>query len=387
MPAPGALTLRGFLPGAARVDNPNLPMNISTAWRRRIDDLGLEEDAAQLAVVDVLQQLQEQLEERASLLQRAAGFIRPSLRPAAPRGIYLWGGVGRGKTLLMDVFFGTLARTDKRRVHFHRFMNEVHERLGALAGVADPLDRIAGDIAREARVLCFDEFFVSDIGDAMLLAGLLAGLFRRDAVLVATSNSAPADLYPGGLQRARFLPAIELLERHTRVLHLEGDIDYRLRLLRRAGTFLTPAGEAADATLDRYFRDIASGTLENRASIEIAGRVIRTRKRAKGIAWFDFAELCGGPRSAVDYIEIARRFQTVIVSGVPVLTAEDENAARRFISLIDEFYDRRVKLILSAAENIESIYRGNKLSFEFQRTLSRLLEMQSPDYLHAAHRS
>ncbi|HEX2140352.1 MAG TPA: cell division protein ZapE [Woeseiaceae bacterium] len=362
-------------------------MNINTAWRKRIDDLGLEEDAAQLAVVDVLQALQEQLEQQPSLLQRAAGILSPSLRPETPRGIYLWGGVGRGKTLLMDVFFDTLARTDKRRVHFHRFMNDVHERLGELRDVADPLDRVAGDLARGARVLCFDEFFVSDIGDAMLLAGLLEGLFRRDAVLVATSNSAPADLYRDGLQRARFLPAIDLLKRHTRVLHLEGDVDYRLRLLRRAGTFLTPVGEEADVTLDRYFHDIASASVEDGASIEVAGREIRTRKRAKGVAWFDFAELCGGPRSAVDYIEIARRYQTVILSGVPVLTADDENAARRFISLVDEFYDRRVKLIMSAAEKIESIYQGNKLSFEFQRTLSRLLEMQSPDYLHAAHLS
>lgn len=362
-------------------------MKISTAWRNRIEDFGLEEDAAQLAVVRVLQELQDRLEQRPGLLQRAAGLFGASARPAAPRGIYLWGGVGRGKTLLMDLFFDSLARTDKRRVHFHRFMNDVHERLAALGEAADPLDRIAGDFARDARVLCFDEFFVSDIGDAMLLAGLLEGLFRRGVVLVATSNSAPADLYRDGLQRARFLPAIALLGRHTRVLHLQGDVDYRVQLLRRAGTFITPAGEEADATLARYFHDIASGDAENRAVIEIAGRAIRTRKRAKGVAWFDFAELCAGPRSAADYIEIARRYQTVIVSGVPVLTAERENAARRFISLVDEFYDRRVKLILSATADIESIYRGNRLSFEFRRTLSRLLEMQSPDYLHAAHLS
>lgn len=362
-------------------------MKITTAWRNRIDEFGLEKDAAQLAVVGVLEELQERLEQQPSLLQRAAGVFSRANRPAAPRGLYLWGGVGRGKTFLMDLFFDALARTDKRRVHFHRFMNDVHERLGALEDVAEPLDRVAGDLASEAGVLCFDEFFVSDIGDAMLLAGLLDGLFRRGVILVATSNTPPADLYRDGLQRARFLPAIELLERHTRVLHLEGDVDYRLRLLRRAGTFITPAGEAADATLDRYFHDIASGTLENRASIAIAGRAIRTRKRAKGIAWFDFGELCTGPRSTLDYIEIARRYQTVIVSGVPVLTANDENAARRFISLVDEFYDRRVKLILSAEEKIQSIYRGNRLTFDFGRTLSRLLEMQSPDYLHAAHLS
>ena len=361
--------------------------SISTAWRNRIDERGFEEDAAQLAVVHALQELQDRLRQPAGLLQRTAGLLVPSLRPPSPRGIYLWGEVGRGKTLLMDLFFATLARPDKRRVHFHRFMNEVHERLGAFEEVAEPLDRVAGDLARDAGVLCFDEFFVSDIGDAMLLAGLLDGLFRRDVVLVATSNTAPADLYRDGLQRARFLPAIELLERHTQALHIEGGTDYRLRLLRRAGTFITPAGESADATLDRYFDDIASGSPEDDESIAIAGRTIRTRKRARGVAWFDFAELCGGPRSTVDYIEIARRYPAVILSDVPVLTREHENAARRFVSLVDEFYDRRVKLLLSAAAQPDALYRGAKLTFEFQRTLSRLLEMQSPEYLHAPHLS
>lgn len=363
------------------------PASISTAWRNRINARGYEEDAAQLAVLQALQQLQDRLQQRAGLLQRTAGLLAPSLRPAAPRGIYLWGDVGRGKTLLMDLFFATLARPDKRRVHFHRFMNEVHARLAAFEDVAGPLDRVAGDLARDAGVLCFDEFFVSDIGDAMLLAGLLEGLFRRNVVLVATSNTPPAELYRDGLQRARFLPAIELLERHTHVLRIEGDTDYRVRLLRRAGTFITPAGASADATLDRYFDDIASSSPENSTSLEIAGRRISTRKRAKGVAWFEFAELCGGPRSTVDYIEIARRYPAVILSDVPVLTGEQENAARRFVSLVDEFYDRRVKLLLSAAAKPDALYRGTRLTFEFQRTLSRLLEMQSPEYLHAPHLS
>ena len=363
------------------------PTSVSTAWRERINERGFEEDAAQREVVRALQQLQDRLQQPAGLLQRTAGLLIPSLRPPATRGIYLWGDVGRGKTLLMDLFFATLARPDKRRVHFHRFMNEVHERLGALEDVAEPLDRVAADLARDTGVLCFDEFFVSDIGDAMLLAGLLGGLFRRDVVLVATSNTPPANLYRDGLQRARFLPAIELLERHTQVLHIEGDTDYRLRLLRRAGTFITPAGGAADGTLDDYFHDIASSPPEHGTPLHVAGRTIRTRKRAKGIAWFDFAELCGGARSAVDYIEIARRYPAVILSDVPVLTADEENAARRFVSLVDELYDRRVKLILSAAAKPDALYRGNKLTFEFQRTLSRLLEMQSPEYLHAAHLS
>ncbi len=360
-------------------------MSISTAWRRRIDERGFEEDAAQLAVVRVLQDLQERLQQPPRLFRRAAGLVIPSLRPPAPRGLYLWGSVGRGKTLLMDLFFDTLRREDKRRVHFHRFMNEVHERLGSLKDTAEPLDRVAGGIARDTAVLCLDEFFVSDIGDAMLLAGLLEGLFRRNVVLVTTSNTPPADLYRDGLQRARFLPAIDLLERHTRIVHLACDVDYRLRLLRRGGTFITPAGDAADAALERCFHDMASGRPEDRASIEIAGREIRTRKRAKGIAWFEFTELCETPRSTIDYIEIARRYPAVILSGVPVLTAADEDAARRFVNLVDEFYDRRVKLILSAAAKPGSIYRGRKLAFEFRRTRSRLLEMQSPEYLHAPH--
>lgn len=362
-------------------------MKIRNVYRTKIAQAGYECDPAQRAIVEALQALQDRLEETPALPGRIRYFLRPSAKPAKPRGLYLWGGVGRGKTFLMDLFFESLAISAKRRVHFHRFMSEAHDRLKAVGEIRNPLDKVADDLAREAKALCFDEFFVSDIGDAMILAGLLEGLFQRDVVLVATSNSAPEDLYRDGLQRARFLPAIELLQTHTRVLHMEGDTDYRLRLFRSAGTFLCPAGHRADATLSRYFKDIASGTLEENASIEVAGRRIQTRKRAKGAAWFDFQELCGGPRSVRDYSEIARRYHTVVVSDVPVLTADHENAARRFVNLVDEFYDRRVKLVLSAERNIDSIYCGKRLSLEFQRTLSRLHEMQAPDYLHAAHLS
>jgi cell division protein ZapE len=362
-------------------------VKIQTAYKRKLVQLGFEHDPAQRAIVGAMQKLQDRIGENPGPLRRLRHFLQPAARPEAPRGLYLWGGVGRGKTFLMDLFFESLTIGDKRRVHFHRFMSEIHDRLKAAGGIRDPLDKVAGDLARESRVLCFDEFFVSDIGDAMILAGLLEGLFRRGVLLIATSNSAPGDLYRDGLQRARFLPAIALLETHTRVLHVAGDTDYRLRLLRSAGTYLCPAGSTADATLDRYFHDIAAGAWEDHSAIEVLGRGIRTRKRAKGVAWFDFRELCEGPRSAPDYIEIARRYQTVLLSDVPVLTAENENAARRFVNVVDEFYDRRVKLIVSAAAKPGSIYRGKRLALEFQRTASRLVEMQSSVYLHAAHLS
>lgn len=362
-------------------------MNIKAAWLRKSRELGLEQDPAQHAALDVLQALQQELEKQPNRLRRIAGALSRAFAPAKPRGVYLWGGVGRGKTLLMDLFFNTLATERKRRVHFHRFMNEIHDRRARARDVRDPLDRVSRDLADEAAVLCFDEFFVSDIGDAMILGGLLDGLFRRGVVLVATSNSAPDDLYRDGLQRARFLPAIATLKEHTRIVHVRGDVDYRLRLLRTAGTFLHPAGNAADATLDRCFHDMASGDHEEDAIVEIDGRPIPARKRAKGVIWFGFDVLCAGPRGMRDYIEIARRYQTVIVSDVPVLGAGQEDAARRFLGMVDEFYDRRVKLVLSAHAGIDSIYAGNRLSREFRRAASRLLEMQSPDYLHAAHLS
>lgn len=362
-------------------------MNLRSAWRLRAEELRLREDPAQLSVLGVLEALEREILERPKGWSLIARRLRGGAAPVAPRGVYLWGGVGRGKTLLMNLFHETLALEKKRRVHFHRLMSEVHDRLRDKRDVTDPLDAVAGELAIDAEVLCFDEFFVSDIGDAMILSGLLQGLFRRGVVLVTTSNSAPDDLYRDGLQRARFLPAIAMLKKNMRVVHMVGDVDYRLRLLRTAGTYLHPAGSDADAALDRSFRDMASGDQEQDTVVRINGRPVPVRRRAKGIAWFDFQDLCAGPRSARDYIEIARRYQTVIVSGVPVLGAGTEDAARRFIDMVDEFYDRRVNLILSAQSPVESIYAGNRLSSEFRRTASRLLEMQSPDYLHAAHLS
>lgn len=362
-------------------------MTITTAWHDRFANPGMMHDAEQDGIVNALQGLQDRLLERPSPTQRIARFLR-LMEPARPlRGIYLWGGVGRGKTFLMDLFFETLAINAKRRVHFHRLMSDVHGRLKSLGPASDPLDVVAADLAKHVRVLCFDEFFVSDIADAMILGRLLDGLFRRGVVVVATSNVPPSGLYRNGLQRERFQPAIELLQKHTEVLELAGTTDYRLRLLQSAGTFLHPANADASARIDRYFHEITAGQFETDLDIEISGRRIGCRRRAAGIIWFDFEELCAGPRSQEDYIEIARWYPTVIVSDMPMLTAGDDNAARRFISLVDEFYDRRVKLVLSAAVPIEDLYAGRRLSFEFKRTTSRLFEMQSTEYLHAQHLS
>ena len=340
-------------------------------------------------MVDRLAKLQADLVTDMNPLRRVRRTLRIPAREDCPGvpGLYLWGDVGRGKTFLMDLFFETLPLERKTRIHFHRMMGDVHDRLQAIVDTEDPLDQVAVDIARQVKVLCFDEFFVSDIADAMILGRLLDGLFRRGVTLVATSNSRPADLYRNGLQRERFLPVIDLLETHTQVLELGGDTDYRLRLLQQAGTYLTPADDDADARLRHYFLEIASGDVVVGRVLDILGRGIRTERCAKGVAWFDFKDICDGPLSQQDYIEIARWYPTVIVSNIPVLTAAQENQARRFVALVDEFYDRKVKLMVSAAAKIETLYTGPKLTFEFQRTTSRLIEMQSTAYLHAPHLS
>lgn len=364
-----------------------LELSIKRAYADVADRDGLIDDPAQQQLVDALQDLQNHLLSQHTPRRRLLRKLRlPFIRQVhALEGLYIWGGVGRGKTFLMDLFFESLALKQKKRLHFHRMMREVHIRLKSYGEIEDPLDAVAADVARQAAVLCFDEFFVSDIADAMILGRLLEHLFRRGVTLVATSNSQPAGLYANGLQRERFLPAIALLEQHTRVIQLDGNADYRLRLLQQAGTYLTPADQLAKTKLAHFFTEIAPGNIVENRSLEISGRVIRTERCAKGVAWFDFPEICQGPRSQQDYIEIARWYQTVIVSNVPALGADLEDAARRFVAMVDEFYDRKVKLILSAAVPLDTLYRGDKLEFEFRRTRSRLTEMQSSEYLHAAH--
>lgn len=362
-------------------------MKIREAYEKSLSRAGRFRDPAQVDAVDRLADLQQRIVRlrpaRRGLLRSIFGKRQQDY--GGIKGLYIWGGVGHGKTFLMDLFFESLDIEDKQRIHFHRMMREVHERLHALGYIEDPLDTVAADIASETRVLCFDEFFVSDIADAMILGRLLDGLFRRGVTLVTTSNSRPDDLYKDGLQRGNFLPAIKLLKQHTSVFQLRGTEDYRLRLLQKAGTFLSPDDDLAAQKLSDFFDDSASSQIRENHELQINGRGIVTRKCAKGIAWFDFDALCDGPRSQTDYIEIARWYPSVIVSGVPLLDALHDDQTRRFIALVDEFYDRRVKLIVSAATQAESLYSGKRLTFEFNRTVSRLIEMQSTEYLALPH--
>lgn len=316
---------------------------------------------------------------RRRLLQLSGRKLQPV------KGIYLWGPVGRGKTFLMDLFFGSLPFEDKRRQHFHRFMNDVHAQLTELSDQTDPLEIVAEQIAGRTRIICFDEFAVSDIADAMILGNLFAGLFARGVTLVATSNVEPTELYKEGLQRARFLPAINLIEEHTDIVHLSGPLDFRLRALERADVYQFPLGTAAEEKLAGFFYEIGPDGGVADTEIEVLGRKLAVRREAEGIVWFDFESICDGPRSQADYIELARCYHTVLISDVPRLTQLLENQARRFIALVDEFYDRKVKLVISAAVSPAELYAGDRLRFEFQRTQSRLEEMQSHDYLAASH--
>ena len=304
----------------------------------------------------------------------------------APRGLYLWGGVGRGKTFLIDLFFDNLPITEKRRTHFHRFMREVHDGLRAHAGERDPLAAIARAWGASLRVLVLDEFFVSDIGDAMLLARLLERLFAEGVVLVTSSNAAPGELYKGGLQRARFLPAIALLERHCVVLHLDSPQDYRLRALTRSPVYRTPLDADADAWLAARWRELSAGCPPEEAPLVVDGRKIPSRRLAEGVAWFDFAALCEGPRANADYIEIAREYHTVLLGGIPRFGAHQDDAARRFVHLVDELYDRHVNLVCTADAPPPALYAGERLVAAFERTASRLIEMQSAEYLALEHR-
>ena len=307
-------------------------------------------------------------------------------KPDAVRGLYLWGPVGRGKTMLMDRFVASLPAGIAQRVHFHRFMLDVHAGLRALGEVRDPLLRVAADIAARARVLCLDEFMVTDIGDAMILGGLLGALFDRGVTLVATSNTPPRDLYKEGLQRERFLPAIDLLGAHCEVLELVSPHDWRLRALTRAPVYLTPDDAHAEMALARLFVELAQGPVQENAALNINDRTFRVRRVCAQAAWFDFAALCDGPYGSADYIELARTYPAILISGLPQFTPFNEDAAQRFVHLIDELYDRRVKLAVTAQAPTVELYDGKRLRLEFARTASRLIEMQSREYLAEAHR-
>jgi cell division protein ZapE len=340
-------------------------------------------DSAQARAVEALQGVYEELISKPP--QRRFGRSRLIWPPV--RGLYLWGGVGRGKTYLMDTFCDALPFTRKRRTHFHRFMLEVHERRKHYPNERDPLLRVADEIAETTRVLCFDEFFVADIADAMILGRLFEALFIKGLTLVATSNVAPDDLYKDGLQRDRFLPAIAQLKKHVSVLNVDGGIDYRLRALRGVELYLSPANAAADVRLAADFDRLASHHSQADVDLSINDRIIHARRISDSVAWFDFGELCEGPRSAADYIELARLYHTVVLTQVPQLRPDSEDAARRFINLIDEFYDRGVKLLMSAEVPLAQLYAGKRLVFEFERTRSRLTEMQSQEYLARPHKA
>ena len=362
-----------------------------TPWERYQKDLSREDfthDAAQEQAVRELQDFYERLlrtrAERSGFLGRLRGRLNRSVEPE--RGLYFWGGVGRGKTYLMDAFFECLPFDRKLRVHFHRFMQRVHRELTELKGTENPIDAIGEKLAAEAEVICFDEFFVSDIADAMILANFLEAIFQRGIALVATSNIEPQGLYRDGLQRARFLPAIELLERHLKVVNVDAGVDYRLRTLEQAKLYHCPLNAEAEAGLEDSFQRLAPDTPKHWQEIEINGRMLMCRRVADDVVWFEFPELCDGPRSQNDYIELAREFHAVLLSGVPVLHAAQDDQCRRFINLVDEFYDRNVKLVIAADAPAIELYRGERLSFEFDRTISRLHEMQSHEYLAAEHR-
>lgn len=346
-------------------------------------------DEEQLRVLGELERLARELlgAVAPSPLQRLAALFTRKL--PAPKGLYLWGGVGRGKTFLMDLFYDSLAAVPRRRTHFHRFMQEVHQRLTSLQGESNPLRKLAKELAAEVRLICFDEFFVQDIADAMLLAGLLEALFDEGVVLVATSNIEPQGLYRDGLQRERFLPAIALLNSHTQVVEVSPGSDYRLRSLEQATLYHCPDGPEAREAMRVSMAELVANPehLQSGQRIEVLGRLLQVQLIGDGVVWFGFAELCDGPRSAFDYVELARLFEAVLISGVPVFDDSRNDQARRFINLVDELYDRRVKLIIAADAPIVELYQGTQLSFEFERTASRLLEMQSKDYLGAAHKA
>jgi len=354
-------------------------------------------DSDQLRVLEHLQKLFEDLEDyrhyRAGKINRLVTNLGAGRKP--PRGMYIWGGVGRGKSLMMDAFFKVLPHKRKRRVHFHEFMREIHARMRDLPGQEDPLDPISAQIARELRVLAFDEFHVSDIADAMILGRLLELMIARGVVLVMTSNYRPDDLYPNGLQRARFLPAIEILNRDLEVVELVGSIDHRRRILDALSVYYTPIDEDADPHLAMFFEAMTKASYAENGTIEVGGRPLAFRRRAKGVVWFEFAELCDKPRSQVDFLEIASAYHTVLVSNVRRMSVTQTDVVRRFTWLVDVFYDQRVKLVLSADAQPEELVQAldsaapheRMVQKEFARTASRLREMQSRDYFSRRHAS
>lgn len=353
------------------------------AFDAALQTRGIEADPAQQAAAQRLQLFFDQL--LAFKVARRSRLRKLLVHPQLPKGVWFWGGVGRGKSFLMDCFFEAVPYQRKRRVHFHAFMREIHERLRSFKHEQDPLAKVAARVAQETRLMCFDEFHLSDIADAMLLARLMQALFDAGVLFCITSNYPPAGLYPHGLQRERLLPALALLSEKLDVIEIDAGIDYRLRALEQADVYLLPEHDESEALLMRTFSQIAQGAGHARP-ISVLDREIAVIHRAPGIIWFDFAALCGGPRSQNDYLELAHNFHTLFVSGVPRMGVEMANEARRFTWLVDVCYDHRVKLVIAAAAPAEELYLAGPQAAEFQRTVSRLIEMRSHAYLASAHR-
>ncbi|MDO8719572.1 MAG: cell division protein ZapE [Polaromonas sp.] len=351
---------------------------VRLAYEAELATRGYVSDPAQLRAIDALERCAAEWAEFKS--RRSNAFKKLVNRPDIPRGVYMFGGVGRGKSFLMDCFFGAVPLKRKVRLHFHEFMREVHLELHGLQGTANPLDELAKRIAKRYRLICFDEFHVADITDAMILHRLLVALFANGVGFVTTSNFRPDDLYPNGLHRDRIFPAIELLKTRLEVLSVDNGTDYRRRTLEQARMYLTPLGEQADAEMTATFNALAESQDEDPV-MRIESRHIEARRKAGGVVWFEFKTLCGGPRSQNDYLEIASQFHTVLLSNVPHMPVRMASEARRFTWLVDVLYDRRVKLIMSAAVAPEALYTDGPLVHEFARTVSRLNEMQSMEFL------
>jgi cell division protein ZapE len=358
-------------------------MNVREYYEHALGERGYQADAAQRGAIERLQQAYE--EWVAFKSSRSSALKRLFSRPEVPRGIYMWGGVGRGKSFLMDSFYLVLPVQRKTRLHFHEFMRGVHRELDELKGMANPLDEVARRVARKYRLICFDEFHVSDIADAMILYNLLKALFANGVSFVMTSNYAPDTLYPDGLHRDRMLPTIALLKEKLDIMNVDAGVDYRKRTMEQVEAYHAPLGAEADRALRHAYAKLAE-TADEEGRIRIEEREIRCLRRAGGLIWFDFATLCGGPRSQNDYLEIASRFHTVILSGIPRMSAAMSSEARRFTWLIDVLYDHRVKLLMSAETAPEELYTEGMLANEFHRTASRIIEMQSREYMQSERR-
>ncbi|WBY01857.1 cell division protein ZapE [Ramlibacter tataouinensis] len=359
-------------------------MSVREAYERELQARGYQSDPAQLRAVQALDRCAREWAQFKE--QRSNVFKKLINRPEVPRGVYMYGGVGRGKSFLMDCFYNAVPLKRKTRLHFHEFMREVHRELAELQGTVNPLDELGERIARRFRLICFDEFHVADITDAMILHRLLQALFDNGVGFVTTSNFRPDDLYPNGLHRDRILPAIALLNQKLEVINVDNGTDYRRRTMEHIRLYHTPLGPGADAEMGRAFDELAEVHDED-AVLQIEQRQIRARRKAGGVVWFDFRTLCGGPRSQNDYLEIASQFHTVLLSDVPFMPVNLASEARRFTWLVDVLYDRRVKLILSAAVPPEQLYTEGPLAHEFPRTVSRLNEMQSAEYLAQERRT